>query len=118
MRLLFLCGMNLVRSPTAEAIFAQVAETQSAGLNPQADTVVTLEQIQWAEIIFVMEEGQRNKLNRMFRRHLGDKKVVCLDISDDCAYMDAGLVRKLLERVPRSVPGLQADPRWESRSRT
>lgn len=51
-----------------------------------------------------MERSHRSKLSARFRRSLGRAKVVCLDIPDDFAYMDAGLVAMLLERVAPHLP--------------
>ena len=59
-RALFICGKNQLRSPTAEQIFAEYdqVETDSAGVSNDADIVVSAEQIEWADIIFVMDQGR------------------------------------------------------------
>ena len=90
--------MNRLRSPTAEQVFSQWSdvETDSAGLNHDADVVLSAEQVEWADIIFVMEKGHRTKLTKKFRTHLKGKRLICLDIPDDYAFMDQALV-KLLE---------------------
>jgi predicted protein tyrosine phosphatase len=95
---LFICSQNKLRSPTAEAVFAKWPgiETDSAGLNNDAEVSLSPEQITWADIIFVMEKTHRNKLSKRFRKHLNRKHIVCLDIPDDYNFMDADLV-KLLE---------------------
>jgi predicted protein tyrosine phosphatase len=110
LRLLFVCGRNRLRSPTAEQVFGAVPgiETCSAGLSPEADSPLTPELLAWADIIFVMEKTQRALLSRAFSRHLRGKRVVCLDIKDDYEYMDPELIRLLWERTPRSVAGLAA----------
>ena len=74
----------------------------SAGLNADAENLLSSEQVAWADIIFVMEKAQRMKLQRGFRKQLR-AKVVCLDIPDDYAFMDPDLVRILNERVPRHL---------------
>lgn len=96
-RALFICSANRLRSPTAEQVFSQWpgVEADSAGLWNDAETVLSPEQVQWADIIFVMEKAHRGKLSRGFRRHLGGKRVVCLNIADDYAFMDPALVRLL-----------------------
>jgi predicted protein tyrosine phosphatase len=98
---LFICSQNKLRSPTAETIFAKWpnVETDSAGLNNDAETPLTPEQIDWADIIFVMEKTHRNKLSKRFRNYLNSKRVVCLDIPDDYAYMQEELVKLLEARV-------------------
>ncbi len=109
MHLLFICGRNRLRSPTAEHLFAVAGvETCSAGVNPDADELVSPELIEWADIILVMEPAHRAKLNRMFNSLLKAKRVVCLDIPDDYEYMQPELIELLWQRVPLSVPVLAA----------
>ncbi|MBR8128500.1 phosphotyrosine protein phosphatase [Burkholderia ambifaria] len=88
-----------MRSPTAEAVFAAWpgVETDSAGLAPDADTQVSIEQLEWAEIVFVMERAHKAKLTARFGARLKHKKIVCLDIPDRYAYMQPELIA-LLER--------------------
>ena len=73
--LLFLCSRNKLRSPTAEAIFANHpgVEADSAGLNPDAEVPLSEEQIEWADLILVMEKIHRTRLNRKFKSALADK---------------------------------------------
>ncbi|KVL24574.1 low molecular weight protein tyrosine phosphatase family protein [Burkholderia cepacia] len=98
-RALFVCSRNRLRSPTAEAVFAAWpgVETDSAGLAPDADTHVCAEQLDWADVVFVMERTHKTRLTAQFGTHLRHKKVVCLDIPDRYAYMQPELVT-LLER--------------------
>lgn len=103
---LFICGQNRLRSPTAEQVFASWPgiEVCSAGLKHEAENPVTPELLEWADLIFVMEGAHRRKLSQQFRRHLKDVKIICLDIPDDYAFMDPALVALLLERIPRFLP--------------
>ena len=103
MNALFICSQNKLRSPTAEQIFSKWPniETDSAGLNNDAETTLTPEQIDWADLIFVMEKAHRNKLTHKFKKHLKNKRVICLDIPDEFEFMDANLVRLLEVRVGR-----------------
>ena len=102
-KVLFICSQNLDRSPTAEQIFATRAgvETDSAGLRADAAVPLSSEQIDWADIIVVMEKAHRTKLSKRYREHLRDKRVVCLDIADDYTFMDPELVRLLEHKVGR-----------------
>ena len=104
--LLFICTQNRLRSPTAEQVFADWpgVETQSAGLGNDAATPVSPELIAWADLIFVMEKAHRRKLAAKFRAYLAGKRVICLDIPDDYAFMDPALVRLLQARVPKFLP--------------
>jgi predicted protein tyrosine phosphatase len=100
---LFVCSANRLRSPTAEQVFSTWpgVETDSAGISSGASVLLSSEQVDWADIIFVMEKTHRNKLARQFRRHLKNKRVICLDIPDDYEFMDPVLVRTLENRVGR-----------------
>ncbi|MCF6311743.1 MAG: low molecular weight protein tyrosine phosphatase family protein [Verrucomicrobiales bacterium] len=99
-RFLFVCSQNKLRSPTGEEIFCQhpQVESDSAGLNHDAEVPLCPEQIEWADVIFVMEKIHRSKMNRKFGRYLAGKKVVVLGIPDDYAYMDPALVILLHSR--------------------
>jgi len=100
-RVLFICSQNRLRSPTAERVFSNRPgfEVASAGLNPDAETTVSPELLEWADIIFVMERTHRNKLSKKFRAHLKAKRIICLDIPDQFEYMDPVLVRLFEAKV-------------------
>ena len=99
-RVLFICSRNRLRSPTAESMFAAPdIETDSAGLAPDADCVLSAEQIEWADLIFVMEKQHRAKLRQRFAASLRGKKVVCLDVPDRFQFMQPELVTLLQQKV-------------------
>lgn len=100
-RALFICTHNRLRSPTAEQVFAgwPGVDTDSAGVGADADVPLSPEQLDWAEIVFVMEKVHRSRLSKQFRRHLNGKRIVCLDIPDNYAYMQPELVQLLEKKV-------------------
>ena len=99
-RVLFICSRNRLRSPTAESIFAAPdIETDSAGLAPDADCVLSAEQVEWADLIFVMEKQHRVRLKQRFAESLQEKKVVCLDVPDRFQFMQPELVTLLQRKV-------------------
>jgi predicted protein tyrosine phosphatase len=102
-KVLFICSQNKLRSPTAEVIFAEnpKLEVASAGLNNDAEVVVTPELIKWADIIFIMEKSHRNKLSKKFKKYLNKQRVICLDIPDIYEYMDYKLVNILKIKVSK-----------------
>lgn len=102
--ILFICGANKLRSPTAEQIFSKLPkiETDSAGLNAEADQRVSPEQIEWADVIFVMEKSQHVKLAKQFQKYLNGKRVISLDITDNYTFMQPELV-VLLEKKMRPL---------------
>ena len=103
---LFVCSANRLRSPTAEQIFSTWPgiETDSAGISNGASVLLSSKQVEWADIIFVMEKTHRTKPNRKFRPSLKGKRVICLDIPDDYEFMDPVLVRMLESRAGRFLP--------------
>ena len=73
----------------------------SAGLNKGADEPLSVELIEWADVIFVMEKTHRVKLSNKFKAHLKNKRLICLDIPDDYEYMQPELVELLEQKVGR-----------------
>ena len=105
MKLLFVCSENRLRSPTGEEIFSKYdgIEAIGAGTNQDADTVVSGDLIEWADIVFVMEKSHRDKVAKKFQSLLKGKKLVCLDIPDNFDRMDPKLIRLLENRVGKHV---------------
>lgn len=105
-RVLFLCSRNRLRSPTAETIFANhpTVEVDSAGLAADAEVPVSAEQIEWADVIVVMEKVHRSRLNQKFRSSLAGKRVIVLNIPDRYDYMDPELVNLLKARCASVIP--------------
>lgn len=112
MNVLFVCSQNRLRSPTAEQVFSSYSgiECSSAGTNHDADNPLTLELIEWAQIIFVMEKVHRNKLTSKFRPYLSNKKIIVLGIPDEYEYMDSILVQLLKTKVSPFLPVAHAQP--------
>lgn len=105
-RVLFICGQNRLRSPTAEQVFADWPgiEVSSAGLNHDAENPLTPELVAWADLIFVMEKAQHHKLRRKYQPQLKHAKVICLNIPDTFTFMHPSLVALLQTRVSPHLP--------------
>ena len=99
--ILFICSRNQWRSPTAEKIYSKDNRINvcSAGTSPKARKTVNAKDLEWAEIIFVMEYKHKDRLKAEFSRLLQDKKVIVLDIPDEYQYMDEELIELLRESV-------------------
>jgi predicted protein tyrosine phosphatase len=99
--ILFVCSQNKLRSPTAERIFAEKEgfEVLSAGLNNDAEIPLTNDLVEWADIIFVMEKAQRNKLRKKYKKSLNNQKVICLEVPDDYEYMAPDLIVILEQKL-------------------
>lgn len=102
---LFICGKNQLRSPTAENIFSNIEGLQvsSAGLNDDAEYKVSVEDLDWADIIFVMEKVQKKKLVKQFNKFLKGKKIAVLDIPDNYGYMDENLIALLKDKMKKWI---------------
>jgi predicted protein tyrosine phosphatase len=105
MNRLFICTENRLRSPTAEAVFSQYPGVNAigAGTNLDAETTVSGELIEWADMVFVMEKSHKNKISKKFKVLLKAKRLVCLDIPDNYERMQPELVRLLEAKVSRYV---------------
>jgi predicted protein tyrosine phosphatase len=103
---LFICGKNKWRSPTAENIFADHpgVSCASAGLSHDAEVPLSAALIEWADLIFVMEKAHKAKLSARFKPHLAGKRVVCLGIPDNYQFMQPALVKLLRIKVTPHLP--------------
>lgn len=101
MNALFICSRNQWRSPTAETVFRRYPNVQarSAGTSPNARHTVSIDDIAWADKIFVMEQKHKSRLLAQFPRALQYKEMIVLDIPDDYRYMDEELIEILKESV-------------------
>lgn len=108
---LFLCSKNQWRSPTAERIFRDFdgLAVRSAGTNQSARRVVSLRDIAWADVIFVMEQKHLDRLREGYRDAVRAKVVFVLEIGDDYPYMDKELVEVLKERVCPILESMRTD---------
>jgi predicted protein tyrosine phosphatase len=104
--ILFICSMNRWRSPTAEQIFCEHPgiECASAGVNRGAENPLTPELVEWADLIFVMEQNHKAKLTSDFKPWLRGKRVICLNIPDNYQFMDPALVKRLRAKVDGFLP--------------
>jgi predicted protein tyrosine phosphatase len=95
-----------VAEPDGGANFATRGdiEVSSAGTNNDAENSIDTEQVEWADVIVVMEKHHRNKLQKRFYSALKSRRVVVLDIPDEYGFMDEGLIRLLRAKMLRHLP--------------
>jgi predicted protein tyrosine phosphatase len=96
-RLLFVCSRNLRRSLTAEHLLrrSSLCEVRSVGTASSARRQVRESDIEWADIVFAMEQSHVSQLRERFRDALEGRELTCLDIPDDYGYMEPDLVDAL-----------------------
>ena len=105
MNILFVCSENKLRSPTGEEVFSRYEGVNAigCGTNADAETPLSGDLIEWADIVFVMEQAHRNKVSKKFKDLLKDKKLICLDVADNYERMEPALVRLLERKVEKYV---------------
>ncbi len=105
MNILFVCSENRLRSPTAETVFSEYEGINAigAGTNSDAETTVSGDLIEWADVILVMEKSHRNKISKKYKELLKSKKLTVLEIPDNYEYMQPELIQLLKNKVPRYV---------------
>ena len=101
MNLLFICSRNQWRSRTAETIFKNKTgfEVKSAGTSKIARIRISRKLIEWAELIFVMENKHKKRISELYPDLLLTKEIIVLDIPDDYKYMDEELVKNLEDSI-------------------
>ena len=101
MRVLFVCHYNRKRSATAERIFGKDPglDVRSAGTSEDALVRVNQRMLEWADIVFIMDDAQRRDLTRLFPGHPALERLVCLEIEDRYDFLDPGLVALLRDRT-------------------
>lgn len=101
MKLLFVCTVNRMRSATADKIYTEDErfEVKSAGTDKSANTVISLDMLNWADSIIVMEKHHRNYIRKYFPEIYKNKKIVCLYIPDEYDFMQAELIRILRFKI-------------------
>lgn len=93
MKVLFICNQNENRSKTAEHLFKDTCETKSAGLYNSKP--VTEKELEWADLVVVMEDVQRTEISKRFPKQYLMKQIISLNIPDIYKYNDSKLINEL-----------------------
>ena len=101
MNILFVCTKNKWRSPTAEKIYSNHPhlKVRSAGISRSACKYIHSNDIDWADMIFVMENKHKRYIYEQFQNRISRKKIIVLDIPDDYHYMNDELISWLYDAV-------------------
>ncbi len=106
MNILFVCSANKLRSKTAEDHFSfeyPLINFQSAGTNhkichKEGTTPLEGEMMDWADVVYVMENKHKADINK----HVGgkyNKKIVVLGIKDNYEYFQKELIELLNNKL-------------------
>jgi predicted protein tyrosine phosphatase len=108
-RVLFLCRQNRMRSATAERLFSRRPDldVRSAGTSPDALARVNANMLDWADLIFIMDDDQRRALGRQFGDHPALNRLICLDIPDEFSFLQPELVELLTSRTAPHLPATE-----------
>ena len=105
---LFICSRNQWRSPTGEQVWRRHPRVcaRSAGTSPSARHPVSASDLEWADVVLVMEDRHKARLMADHRQLMAHKRLHVLDIPDDYRYMDPELV-ELLDEPVAMILGLE-----------
>lgn len=106
LNVLFICSANKDRSKTAEDYFAEKYPSinfDSAGTNQKTcfklgTTFVDLEQLIWADLIYVMETKHAHFINKFSEREFNNK-IEVLNIKDIYTYNQKELITILSYKI-------------------
>lgn len=102
--ILVVCGRNKKRSRTAERIFKNDDRfnVRSAGLSPKSDRKISENDLNWADLVFVMETEHRAKIWGLYR-HLELPTIEVLNIADDYEFMNDELIEMLTDGINNTL---------------
>lgn len=95
--ILFICSKNQWRSPTAEKIYTgqPLISVRSAGTASSARRKVSAKDIDWADLVMVMEYKHSTRLRSDFPEQMKNKECHVLGIPDEYRFMDPELVSEI-----------------------
>ena len=101
---LFVCVLNQWRSPTAEAWYRNhpQLEVRSAGIREGAKRRLSVGDLRWADVVFVMDREQKSRIREDFSE-IELPQIQVLDIPGDLKYMDPDLQQLLRAAIDPEI---------------
>ena len=98
---LFVCSRNQWRSPIAEQVWRKHAglSVRSAVTNGRARQRLTVAYIRWADLVIVMGQMHKSRIQADVLDEIRFKPLHVLAIPHDCQYMDAELIELVRQKV-------------------
>lgn len=95
-KILFVCGRNKWRSPTAVEIYKNDPriDVRFAGVSGKSLHPISNSDIEWADVILVMETKYKARIQRLFQ-DFRLPPIKSLEIPDEYEYMDEELTSHL-----------------------
>lgn len=111
LKILFVCGRNKRRSPTAEKIYAHDRRlaVRSVGLAETSKRRMIAADAQWADLILVMERKYVGRIKTAFRNLDTLPAIVSLDIPDEYIFMQRELIDLLQPAVESAIENYRAE---------
>ncbi len=102
---LFVCGRNNRRSPTAAHIFRndRRMNVRSGGVADTSRRKVSEGDLRWAQLVLVVERKYAGRLKTAFPKVDPFPPIECLDISDEYTFMQPELVEMLKSSVDSAL---------------
>lgn len=107
-KILFVCGRNQRRSPTAEQLFRDDPRmaVRSAGVSESSKRRIKENDLHWADLLLVMEPKYAARIRFQFPAE-SIPPIRSLDIPDDYKFMDAELIELLKTAVEHELSKTQ-----------
>ena len=101
LNVLFVCGRNNRRGPTAEKIFKTDRRmfVRSAGVADTSRHKITEADLAWADLVLLMERKYASRIRDAFRHVESLPPVESLNISDEYIFMQSELIEILRTAV-------------------
>jgi len=108
LKILFVCGRNQRRSPTAERLFRDDPRlsVRSAGVSESSKRRIKENDLFWADLVLVMEPKYAARIRFQFPAE-SVPPIRSLDIPDDYENMDAELIELLKTAVEHELTQTQ-----------
>ncbi len=105
LHVLFVCGRNQKRSPTAQKLFQNDPRlsVRSAGTSDSSRRTISQDDLGWAAVILVMERKYESSIRAKFPDYAPMPPMHSLEIPDDYEFMDDDLVELLLASVESAL---------------
>jgi|SRR5579859_2400879 len=99
--ILFVCGRNQWRSPTAVRVYQDDPRivVRSAGVSGKSRHQISGDDLSWAGLVVVMEQRYKARILATFRARPHLPRIVSLNIPDEYQFMDAELIELIREGV-------------------
>jgi predicted protein tyrosine phosphatase len=112
LKILFVCGRNQWRSPTAERLYRGDPRVvvRSAGVSLKSAHKVSDADLDWADLVLVMERRYCTRIRSDFFARLEFPPIETLDIPDEFKFMDPELVTLLRANTEQFITALRPNP--------